>query len=292
MFDRTTSIRDRFLKPEHTGENRCHLCTVLNVAVALAASASVALLSIPVAVIVFVSSLAAIYFRGYLVPKTPALTERYLPDRVLSLIDTHPFEEPESDEGAWETLERLEHRRKNAIDPERFLLDIGAVEPYGQEDDLHLTDAFACLLDDEGDAHSEATLDHDAVADVFDTDPDSITIAERTYPAVRVDRRVRKWPSEVALVADLAADSALRRLTDRWVEVPVEQRLGILSSLRLFRERCPRCGNEIVLSDGTVESCCRTYEVRAVGCVGCSASLIEFGSEDDRLPEAETGIQS
>ena len=279
---------DRFRQPEYTGVNRCLPCTIVNVAIAFVMSVLVALIAFPLGATVFVTSLLAIYLRGYLVPGTPTLTKRYLPDNILSLFDTHPI--AENDEETRQTVESLEYEREHAVDPEQFLLDIGAVGPCEHEDDLCLTDEFAGRLDSRTNA-DEDPIDYEEVTSLFDTDSDSLTVLDRQYPAVKIDRRIRKWPSEAALLADLAADSALRAQTERWAAVPLTQRLGILKSLRSFYERCPRCSGEIYLHEETTESCCRTYEVIAIGCRECEQPLLEFNPSDLELRGDETGVQ-
>ena len=80
----------RFRRPEYTGENRCLPCTVVNLVFASVLSGAVATVSSPAAAVaVFVLSVALIAVRGYLVPGTPTLTARYLPDRVLARFDSH-----------------------------------------------------------------------------------------------------------------------------------------------------------------------------------------------------------
>ncbi|MEM4782524.1 MAG: hypothetical protein QXG03_13315 [Halalkalicoccus sp.] len=279
------SLLDRVRQPEHTGANRCVPCTIANVLLALGASAVLALVSPPLGALALLASLGAISLRGYLVPGTPELTKRYLPERVLAAFDKDPRED------GFETVERLEHRRRNAVDPEAFLLEVGAVEPCETVEDVCSTDEFDRLVE-RGTGRYRETVEYDALATLFGTEPGSIERLERPYPAFRIDRRVRKWPSAAALVADLAADDALRALTERWADVPRDQRLGILKSLRSFRERCPRCSGEIELSEGTVESCCRSYEVLALGCRDCGASLLEFNPEEVEPGRDETGIVS
>ncbi|MFB6129524.1 MAG: hypothetical protein ABEJ28_01730 [Salinigranum sp.] len=89
-----SAIRDALSpvrQPEYTGENRCIPCTVVNLAIAAVLSLAVWVwLSAVLAVVVAAVSVAAIVLRGYLVPGTPALTKRYLPDRVLALFDKGP----------------------------------------------------------------------------------------------------------------------------------------------------------------------------------------------------------
>lgn len=288
MIDRIGSLLDDVRRPEYTGENRCVPCTVLNVVLALLASAMVAVVSGGLAVVALLTALLAIHLRGYLVPGTPQLTKRYLPDRVLALFDTHPV--PEQDEEHWETVEHIENRRENAVDPERFLLDVDAVEPCEQADDLCLTDGFARRLDDRIAAH-DGHIDSDAMVGLFEVGPDSVTLLDRDYPALEIDRRVRKWPSEAALLADVVTHEALSELTGRWAGVPTEQRLGILKSLRSFHATCPRCSGPIFLSEDTYDSCCRSYEVVMLGCGECEQPLLEFNPTDVAMRETDSGVQ-
>jgi hypothetical protein len=288
MADQSMPVLDRVRKPEYTGENRCLPCTAVNVTIAFVLGVTISVVSPPLGAVVLVGSLAAIYLRGYLVPGTPTLTKRYLPDRVLAYFDKAPNPIEERRTGQLEeTIDRIENRRENAVDPEAFLVDVGAVEPCEHEDDLCLTDGFERRLGADGrtDPYDPAGL-----AVLFEMETDSIEVLNRPYPAIRIDRRVRKWPSEAALRSDLAADGALRETADGWDDVPLEQRLGILSSLRSFRDRCPACSGPIVVSDGTVESCCRSYEVITFGCGDCGDPLLEFSPDELGLGQDQTGI--
>ncbi|WP_122090812.1 hypothetical protein [Halalkalicoccus subterraneus] len=284
MSDRIAPLVERVRRPEYTGENRCVPCTALNVALAIVASALVAIASGGLAVGVFLVALLAIYLRGYLVPATPWLTARYFPDRVLARFDAHPTQR----HADWETVERIEHRRENAVDPERFLLEAGAVEPCDREDDLCLTDGFDRRLN-ERTAARDGSIDPEAAKSLFDGDPDSMTVLDRPHPVLEVGRRVRKWPSEAALLADVAAHEALSGLTGQWAGIPAEQRLGILESLRSFRATCPRCSAPIAISEDTRESCCRSYEVVTLACRECEQPLLEFDPEA-LGPDEESGI--
>lgn len=85
------NLLNRVRQPEYTGENRCLPCTVLNVGIAvvltLVVAASVgyavgATTAAIVGAVTLLSALATIGLRGYLVPGTPRLTERYLPERL------------------------------------------------------------------------------------------------------------------------------------------------------------------------------------------------------------------
>ena len=284
-------LLDRIRQPEHTGENRCLPCTAVNSVLAVAATGLASLVAVEAGAVVLVASALAIALRGYLVPGTPTLTRRYLPGRVLAAFDKRPGATDPSDAHEFETVEKIERQRRNAVDPERFLLDVDAVGSCDDRDDLCLTDEFAALVEDRAERFREAPVDRDRTAALFDVDPDEVTFKDRAYPAVLVDRRVRKWPSEGALVADVATDAALSARTDRWADVPLEQRLEILETLRSFHETCPLCGGAVGLGSDAVESCCRSYEVVALACVDCEKPLLEFDPEAVGGGESDRGIR-
>ena len=276
----------RLRQPEYTGDNRCLPCTVVNLLVAALLAGAVTLLSLPAAAGVFALSVLAIALRGYLVPGTPELTERYLPERILRLFGKHPtagtsLEDQEGEESVGadpddlEVFDRVERRRQESVEASEFLQDLGAIELCADGEEFCLTDGFAERVA----AHSEprtAADDVEAIAAIFGVDPDEVTPLDREYPGVEVDIRVRKWPSAAALTADVATDRALAEATDRWREVPPGQRREILESLRGFQERCPLCGGAVALGEEVLESCCGTHQVKTVACEGCERRLREF----------------
>lgn len=91
-----TGLIDNHKQPEYTGENRCVLCVVVNLAIAIilvAILVSTAPFSWPTTGILAMATFAlfatAIYLRWYLVPGTSQLTETYLPDSHLKRFDHH-----------------------------------------------------------------------------------------------------------------------------------------------------------------------------------------------------------
>ncbi|MFC4436896.1 MULTISPECIES: hypothetical protein [Natrialbaceae] len=282
MTDSVRDVLSELQNSEYTGENRCVPCTIVNVLIAAAASALVGIVSRRGGVLTFAGSLAAIALRGYLVPGTPTLTKRYFPDRVLAQFDKHPLEErqraerEQSAEGEPAVVDEFERQQESAVDPEQFLLEVDAVEPCETQDDLCFTDELADMIDDRVAGLPEEPLDRALVADLYGIEPESVTLEDRSYPAVKIGRRIHKWPSEAALAADLATHQALSELTDRWTEVPQGQRIELLEVLRSFHGSCPACGGRITMSEDTIESCCRSYEVLALNCEGCSAPLLEI----------------
>lgn len=281
MSDQRSSLVDAVRNEEYTGENRCLPCTAVNVGIALLFGVLVAAVAVELAVLVVAVSLAAIYLRGYLVPGTPTLTKRYLPDRVLRLFDHHPLEEEVvgdggSEEASFETVEKIQRQRAEAVDPEEFLLGADVVEPTADGHDLRLTEEFAAAVDREADRIDDGQPGETAIGAVFGVDAEDVEPLDREYPAIKIGRRIRKWPSDAALTADVAAHRALSARTDRWESVPLEQRVGILESLRTFRERCPTCDGDLAFGEAVVESCCATYEVISYECLDCGERLLEL----------------
>ena len=252
----TGTVVGRLRQPEYTGENRCTPCTVANLAIVGAASLAVGALAPVAGAAVAAFGVVAIYLRGYLVPGTPALTKRYVPDRVLRRFDKQPATALETD-----------------VDTEEQLLAIDAVEPTAG-DDLRLTDAFA--------AEWESSIER------FDRDPEARTAAVlglsdaelreagEGWLVLEGDTVAARWPSRAALVADLAAVPVLRGRTTNWERLPEADRRGLLVGLRVFLDSCPDCEGVLSLSRDTVESCCRTYELLRYGCDGCGAQLFEI----------------
>ncbi|WP_195892457.1 hypothetical protein [Halopiger goleimassiliensis] len=85
------SVLERYRRPAYTGENRCLPCTVANVAIGALVAVAITVLgrrfvdttaAVALGALTLVGSLFAIALRGYLVPGTPRLTERYLPDGI------------------------------------------------------------------------------------------------------------------------------------------------------------------------------------------------------------------
>lgn len=251
-----SGLIDRLRRPEYTGENRCEPCTLLNAALAVAVSAALFAVAPPLALAFLVVAGAAIYLRGYLVPGTPTLTRRYLPDRFLAAFGKAPAEPAAS------------------TDVEGYLTEVGAVEPAG--DDLALTPAFR-------EAWTERMASVSAgpaasAADLLDLDGASVRERGDAFVVTEDDHTVAEWPSRPALVADLAAAELLSERDPAWAAADRTTQGRRLTGLRVFLETCPACGGTPVLSEETVESCCRSASVYTYACPDCDARLLELES--------------
>ena len=285
----------RLRRPEYTGDNRCLPCTAVNVVIAAVVAVGVgALLAVEFAAVVLTVALASIWLRGYLVPGTPALTKRYLPERVLRWFGKGHDARPPA-----------------AIDAEAYLVSTGVLVETPDGRDLAFAPWFAsawqtCLvaLRDAGDT------EFDKSSSPAETAGGPTAVAEPhvdgTYPATPADvaalsgltgvdvddlslrwrggaafahvggERIGHWESRPAFLADVAADRALTAQLDDWASLPLASRSGVLGALRLFVERCPTCEGMVQLEERVVESCCSSYDVVAGRCTGCNARLFEL----------------
>lgn len=276
MSNEVESFLDTIKQPEYTGKNRCIPCTAVNVVIAAILSVVIAIGFIEVAIVFFLLSLVIIYVRGYLIPGTPELTKRYLPDRIHRHFDQHPAEDEYLDPDEFKTVQKVKYQRENKVDPEEYLLEAGVIQFDFELDDIRLTEYFVERLDHHTDEIDPESIGEEDVAALFDADIEDVTDAERDYPAYTVDFRVRKWPSPTAFINDLAGERVMHEFTDDWLTVPVEQRAKMRETFRYLREFCPACGGEIMLTEETVDSCCGTWEVIAIKCSVCDEHFVEL----------------
>lgn len=277
------SVVDRVRQPEYTGENRCVPCTAVNglLAVVLAAVVGYAWTLtvgpgwwVPAGCVLVVSGLS-IWLRGYLVPGTPALTKRYLPDWLLAYFDKGPAARAGVADGTATVGEADDHIED--VNPESLLLAAGVVEPCEHEDDLCLVAGFERAWSERMADLREGDADRTALAERLDVDPDALRFEEHDagFEAFDDDRRLGQWESRAALLADLAAAAVLPDYVEDWDRLGVGAKAQVLGGLRVFLETCPDCEGQVTAGTEVVESCCRSHEVVAVGCADCGARLLE-----------------
>jgi hypothetical protein len=295
---------DRLRRPEHTGENRCLPCTVVNLVIAAVAGLALAVLQPVAGGVVFVLSVVVIYLRGYLVPGTPTLTRRYLPVRVLELFGKRPGERrpgaiedaadpAERDDGSpgEETVESSEESDSTddeglvfVEDTTEFLFDAGIVRECDDSDDLRLTGWFRDAWEDRLPQFTGAEAAQvDRLAGMLDVDPDTLEVSE-VGEAIVVERDgegIGNWISRTAFAADMAADAVLEERIEGWSSIHAGQRSDMLAPLRGFLQTCPLCGGDIVLDSASFDEsdpdgCCFESEIYSARCGDCGELFLEI----------------
>jgi hypothetical protein len=275
---RLPQIQSKWKRQEYTGTNRCLPCTAVNVALAtvfaigsavIAAIATASMLAASlVGVSIFGGSLLVIYFNGYLVPGTPALTKRYLPRWLLAVFGKD-----------------ASFRTGGSFAPETELRAAGVV--VEGPDDLQLLPTFErswrIAIDDIGtaDMSTEAEITQ-RIASLGGFNAEEIELVEDPE-AFRVwygEELIANWESRAACIADVAAADILPEYDSWWHERPLAMQAELLGALRLFLDRCPVCHGTVTLSLEVVSSCCYDYNVVATTCDGCNARLFEVELSD------------
>ena len=267
----TGGTLSRLKQPEYTGENRCMPCTVVNTIIAgvlsIGLGIGVGWFVTPIVGFgsglgLFALSLGAIYFRGYLVPGTPELTQRYFPAWILAYFGKGPAEATGYD---------------GDLDPERELMAVDALEECRGGADLCLTDGFRDSWYDEIQRADEEDAGRDMLMNLLGVEDADIHFQEYgdAFRASADKQMIGKWESKAAFLADVGGGEVLRDRHPRWDDLEVEERSQLLNGLRLFIDRCPSCGGDPEFETDTVESCCSTHEVAAVSCTDCDVRLFE-----------------
>jgi hypothetical protein len=267
-----TRLRD----PEYTGENRCLKCTILNVLLAFVVALLVSGLSGDVVFggVLAIFSLGMIYFRGYLIPKTPQFTKRYFPHGVLSWFGTNqrpPFETEQTSE----------------LSIESILLEAEVIRPG--DEDLYLDPEFQRhwrdrIQQDRGDENFTRMLQ--TIGGYGEVDPEDVTVSPRgdSFVADIDGVRIGRWVSRGAFLADVAAAREMETRYTGWDSLLFDERAAVLGGLRIWLNWCPLCDGRVTLGMETVESCCRMTDVVAGSCEDCGRRLFEVDSPDEQLP--------
>lgn len=195
-----------------------------------------------------------------------------------------------SEEQTNPVAERIEERKKNAVDPETFLKGAGAIKTTGDQQKLGFTDEFAATLKEHVARVQDEGVEKPDLARLFGVPEDEVLEKDRPYTAWRIWRTVYNWPSEGALFFDVATDAAIREFSDNWDEVPPKQRFMIAQSLRSFQDECAFCGGEIVFNNNPVESCCSERRVLTLHCGSCERRFLEFKTEESETKSV--GVRS
>lgn len=159
----TTDLIERLEQPEYTGENRCGACTAVNLLLAAGLAALLGRRNRALGLLAFLGGAALIYLRGYLVPGTPKLTKKYLPEPVLALFGKD--ERPASLDAAL-TRHAADRTADDAVAVEVDEAGGGA----DRETDTEAGDGSASATDAEADAGTEVEPEADVGTDAASAD--------------------------------------------------------------------------------------------------------------------------
>lgn len=253
-------------KPEYTGENRCLPCTILNVVLVTAVAVTIVAWIGPTAGIVAGTvGLGLIYVRGYVVPGTPFLTQTVLPNDVLEYV-----------EHGDQSMRNQTEDSDGEFDPETELLEAGALEPCLDRDDLCLASPFRKSWRSEMAPVAEDIDEavYQLIPPSFD-EPVEVVFRGKAVLTQVDDTTVAEWPSRAAFVADVAGAIALAGTDQQWAGREFAERTKLLAGLRLWLDRCSVCDGHVELSEGTVETCCRSLNQVEASCTSCAAVVFE-----------------
>jgi len=250
-----------------------------NVAIAGAGSAAIATKSKKLGGAAFAASLGAIHLRGYLVPGTPTLTKRYFPDRVLRWFDKEPNPTSIPVDDTDETIR---------IDPEQILLNARAVTPCENGTDLCLQSNFQTSWRERRQVLENESPNSEDLLDALDA-PVDVSVEEYgdALVATTDDGMLGQWPSQAAVVADVAAAAELAKRYPDWERLNPAERARVLTSLRIFIEECPACGGPVWVEQEAVESCCMSHDVVVSACQHCDAQLFEIEWDEEFAADPE-----
>lgn len=275
-------------------------CTIANTAIALVLAGIVAAVvatyqttavGLAAGGVVFALCAAAIALRGYLVPYTPYITKTYFPDRVLRYFEKEPVTVRDesgiaADEDIAEEDDQERFKHVGADDVEEILEAADALEPCENVDDLCVTASFRDTWRDHIHEFREGDGARRHLASMVDADPGDVSINQResVVTAKNGRRRLGRWESEAAYVADMAAARALEEHYAEWDQLIMREKSAVLNGIRVFLEQCPLCDGVVSVGEEHVETCCREYDIMAVRCEDCGASLFESGHEAPETP--------
>jgi len=273
---------DRLRCPEHTGENRCLPCTIFNTAIALGLAVTLAFVWPPLGAASFVIFAGVIYFRGYLIPGTPAITQRYFPAWLLQAFGKEPGEsarevggtEADSEEGMSAEVDSAETVDQSHA--EELLSSASVVEECTNEDDLCLTEQFREVwwdrirrFRDDTDAAAQR------LASVLGIDPGALAFDDQTRFVVTLgDDRIGVWDSDAAFYAELAVEPTLDEFLSEWENLSDQERTHLIAGMRAFLDRCPNCESELEQVENVRETCCSSTVVGVdVTCSVCETHV-------------------
>lgn len=303
---RLTTVLAAARRPEHTGENRCVPCAIVNVAIAgLVAVGLAFVLVTPIGLLAFLACLAVIYLRGYLVPGTPELTQQYFPPWLLALFGkdepiengfevngrgsmTEAAASGPTTSGAATTGVGAESGTTGPDEPEKSAA-VAATDPddplfaanvlaRGEGTGVDLAPSFRAAWHDRIGSVEEGGVEPADLRSMFDAE-DVGRMGEASF--VLDSSASVRWESPEALLADVAAASLLSDRLAGWENLDRDERRAALTGLRLFLDRCPACGGAIARGEERVDPCCqRPHLVVDAACEECGTPIADAAVAD------------
>lgn len=218
-----------------------------------------------------------IYFRGYLVPGTPELTKRYLPDKILQYFEHHPPVPSSSTISSSSVDSKSSKSTDETLNPEKLLTQLDIVKECDDEDDLCLTDEFERSWDEKIKSVEQYEMSTETSCAILDLSENNHELVEfdNGFTLVAQDSTVGQWPSKGALIADMATAELVSQQFPYWEQTSLDEKLSVLRSVRVFVTHFPTTGAPVTISEETFESCCRSVEVVAIQCSETGQRLIE-----------------
>ena len=271
-------------RSEHTGENRCWPCTVVNVALVGVAGAALGVVLTPaIGVAVAVGGLAPVWLRGYLIPGTP----RFAPPLVAAvpggaaLFDKTPNGADDPPNGADDPPNGggslgAESGPADPADLLDRLVEAGVLEVGG--DTVAPTGAFDERWQAEMDRLRGNTTEELARAALAISPAAEARTIDDEWIALGPEGggvTDETWLSRPVAIAEIAGYRATESNLD-----DDEIRLAAAQTNRLFLDSCPDCG--ATLERGTDMSCCGGHTgagdepSETLVCPDCEARLYTF----------------
>ena len=266
MVNRIATVIKRLQDPRYTGSRRCLPCTVLNVTLLLGVAASALLVHRWLSVALFVLGAAMIVLRGYLIPGTPELTQKFLPD-VLRTRFGHVDEHPEMTSDGKDVIALLQ--------------EFEVVEECDELDDLCLNDTFRSEWKNRLD-ELDGMVDTAQFSSALGIDRELVSMENGILFVKRMEGRRDQWASAAAVVADVGSAKPLRDRLPIWDELSIDDRLAVLESLRVFLDDCPVCDGSLTVNQReTTIGCCQPAQTSVMECELCEDVLFRASQFPD-----------
>lgn len=247
----------RYRNSAYTGRNRCWPCTWLNLGLTALVAGVLAAIGRPtVAVLAAVVGALAVGLRGYLIPRTPALTHE-LPESVL--------------DGLGKTDPAASLPASDSLIASGVLDDDLAIDPAAAE---YVTERAESLLADP--ETLKATIPEVYPNAVKTSVRRSLGGTENWFVRDADEMTVRQWGARPIAAIDVAGAEYLSEVLPDWVARSAHARRTMLALLRYRIPDCPSCGEVFTAPDGPNVTCCGGRSL--VGerqCENCGYALVD-----------------